>query len=584
MTTDVDVQTTQQQQTSNPEYEYPSPKQSCPPTPKLTDYKVSKRKSTPSRSLSNINNTDEKYLQGIVTLDVYSVYKDNPKMLLSRTEKKDLPFDLSNFKNTRGAPEVVWKKDISPDEDMYDQLTPEEIRISSTLRVLPLQYLHIKETILTQVHKRGPFKKRDAKSWFRIDTAILFDWFKALGWIPSDDEWEKKKMEHTDTESETYSETTFTPSEGLLENLLPFTPPRERAEPLENTRVMSLFLKALLSLIFRLWIATLTVSVLMYFVRRVPLQPIVHHSGKLVREQILEANIIGEQNDWQVTPALFGIPFATEITGTVNLMIGPVASLEHNACLPFTFTDNIKDNDTLIGMVIRGGCEFDRKVFHMQNAGFTVALIYNNDNEQALANIRMSSHSMGDKVQIMAGFMNLHQASQLLDIIEEKKTPTLKITTPYQDWINKKIIISGLIDMLLLFVLVVVTGTAFLLLGLAINIGHNLVTRGQLLTLETIYEASVLILAISPTTNPPKLDKITFPTKILAESDLTASWKEGGIAGHESCPICIEEFEVGNVLRELPCHHVFHDTCVDPWLLGHNRLCPVCKQDVLKVE
>lgn len=59
--------------------------------------------------------------------------------------------------------------DISPDEDMYDQLTPEEIRISSTLRVLPLQYLHIKETILTQVHKRGPFKKRDAKSWFRID-------------------------------------------------------------------------------------------------------------------------------------------------------------------------------------------------------------------------------------------------------------------------------------------------------------------------------------------------------------------------------------------------------------------------------
>ncbi|KAJ3268173.1 hypothetical protein HDV01_003356 [Terramyces sp. JEL0728] len=197
MTTDVDVQTTLQQQTSKSQYEYPSPKESCPPTPRLAEYKVSKRKSTPSRSLSHINSTDEKYLQGIVTLDVYSVYRDNPQMLLNRAEKKELPFDLANFKNTRGAPEVVWKKggvlDISPDEDMYDQLTPEEIRISSTLRVLPLQYLHIKETILTQVHKRGPFKKRDAKSWFRIDTAILFDWFKALGWIPSDDEWEKKK-------------------------------------------------------------------------------------------------------------------------------------------------------------------------------------------------------------------------------------------------------------------------------------------------------------------------------------------------------------------------------------------------------
>ncbi|KAJ3257576.1 hypothetical protein HK103_004485 [Boothiomyces macroporosus] len=360
-------------------------------------------------------------------------------------------------------------------------------------------------------------------------------------------------MDHTDAESETYSETTFTSNEGLLENLLPFTPPRERTEPLENTRVMSLFLKALQSLIFRLWIATLTVSVLMYFVRRVPLQPIVHHSGKLVREQILEANIAGEHNDWQITPALFGTPFDTEITG-------PVVALEQNACLPFTFSENIKDNDTLIGLVIRGGCEFDRKVFHMQNAGFTVALIYNNDNEQPLANIRMSSHSMGDKVQIMTGFMNLHQATELLDIMDGKKSVSLTISMPYQAWINRKILISGLVDMLLLFVLVVVTGTGFLLLGLAINIGHNLATRGQLLTLETIYEASILILAISPNSNPPKLDKITFPTKILAESDLTASWKEGGIAGHESCPICIEEFEVGDVLRELPCHHVFHDT------------------------
>ncbi|KAJ3268174.1 hypothetical protein HDV01_003357 [Terramyces sp. JEL0728] len=347
-------------------------------------------------------------------------------------------------------------------------------------------------------------------------------------------------MEHTDTESETFSESNFTPNEGILENLLPFTPPRERTEPLENRRVMSLFLKALLSLIFRLWIATLTVSVLMYFVRRVPLQPIVHHSGKLVREQILEASIAGEQNDWQVTPALFGAPFESEITD-------------------YKIDMEIKDH-SLIGLVTRGGCEFDRKAFHMQNAGFTVALIYNNDNEQALANIRMSSHSMGDKVQIMAGFMNLYQATQLLDIIEDKQSHLLKITLPYQEWINKKIVISGLIDMLLLFALVVVTGTGFLLLGLAINIGHNLVTRGQFLTLETIHEASILILAISPSSNPPKLEKITFPTKILAESDLTASWKEGGIAGHESCPICIEEFEVGNVLRELPCHHVFHDT------------------------
>ena len=56
----------------------------------------------------------------------------------------------------------------------YDLLTTEEIGICSTLRILPDQYLHIKETILLQVAKRGPFKKRDAKSWFRIDVNKVF--------------------------------------------------------------------------------------------------------------------------------------------------------------------------------------------------------------------------------------------------------------------------------------------------------------------------------------------------------------------------------------------------------------------------
>jgi hypothetical protein len=87
---------------------------------------------------------------------------------------------------------------ISPHEANYHDLTPEELKTSSILRVTPSQYLSIKETILTHVHTRGPFKKRDAKSWFRIDvnkvigtnqTAILFDWFRALGWIPSEEEW-----------------------------------------------------------------------------------------------------------------------------------------------------------------------------------------------------------------------------------------------------------------------------------------------------------------------------------------------------------------------------------------------------------
>lgn len=58
---------------------------------------------------------------------------------------------------------------IPPSAPGYDLLTIEEVGICSTLRILPLAYMHMKETILGQVSKRGPFKKRDAKSWFKID-------------------------------------------------------------------------------------------------------------------------------------------------------------------------------------------------------------------------------------------------------------------------------------------------------------------------------------------------------------------------------------------------------------------------------
>jgi len=50
--------------------------------------------------------------------------------------------------------------------------------------------------------------------------------------------------------------------------------------------------------------------------------------------------------------------------------------------------------------------------------------------------------------------------------------------------------------------------------------------------------------------------------------------------GHETCPICIVDFEEGDELRVLPCEgkHRFHQTCVDPWLLELSGSCPLCRQ------
>ncbi|XP_058703976.1 E3 ubiquitin-protein ligase RNF128 isoform X2 [Poecile atricapillus] len=50
----------------------------------------------------------------------------------------------------------------------------------------------------------------------------------------------------------------------------------------------------------------------------------------------------------------------------------------------------------------------------------------------------------------------------------------------------------------------------------------------------------------------------------------------------DSCVVCFEQYKPNDVMRVLTCNHVFHKTCIDPWLLEHGT-CPLCKCDILKV-
>ncbi|KAJ8907183.1 hypothetical protein NDN08_003665 [Rhodosorus marinus] len=46
-----------------------------------------------------------------------------------------------------------------------------------------------------------------------------------------------------------------------------------------------------------------------------------------------------------------------------------------------------------------------------------------------------------------------------------------------------------------------------------------------------------------------------------------------------SCVICLSDYDVGDMLRILPCQHAFHGKCVDHWL-QLDKSCPLCKQDI----
>ncbi|KAF8397454.1 hypothetical protein HHK36_016371 [Tetracentron sinense] len=43
-----------------------------------------------------------------------------------------------------------------------------------------------------------------------------------------------------------------------------------------------------------------------------------------------------------------------------------------------------------------------------------------------------------------------------------------------------------------------------------------------------------------------------------------------------TCSVCLEQVNMGELIRSLPCLHQFHANCIDPWLRQQGT-CPVCK-------
>lgn len=77
-------------------------------------------------------------------------------------------------------------------------------------------------------------------------------------------------------------------------------------------------------------------------------------------------------------------------------------------------------------------------------------------------------------------------------------------------------------------------------------------------------------------TNAAKKALSRIPQKAIRKCDIELDPE------FDLCAICVENYKVSDVVRLLACRHVFHKSCVDPWLL-EQRTCPICKMDILQV-
>jgi len=74
--------------------------------------------------------------------------------------------------------------------------------------------------------------------------------------------------------------------------------------------------------------------------------------------------------------------------------------------------------------------------------------------------------------------------------------------------------------------------------------------------------------------------KGTPPAKQDFVDSLPISTYSASFASQPKCAVCLEDFEDGTEMAELPCSHRFHgDSCVKPWLKIHNS-CPVCRYEL----
>ncbi|CAN6634270.1 hypothetical protein TRVA0_014S02058 [Trichomonascus vanleenenianus] len=80
------------------------------------------------------------------------------------------------------------------------------------------------------------------------------------------------------------------------------------------------------------------------------------------------------------------------------------------------------------------------------------------------------------------------------------------------------------------------------------------------------------------TVNLNNSDTVSLPIPTINNNDNNATNTDNE-DNTIACSICLDAIEPANLIRQLDCHHVFHDDCIARWLTTRKAVCPLCQTD-----
>ncbi|KAE8300294.1 RING finger protein 150 Precursor [Larimichthys crocea] len=238
-----------------------------------------------------------------------------------------------------------------------------------------------------------------------------------------------------------------------------------------------------------------------------------------------------------------------------GLVLVPTLLQDRQACDPSVRFPPVYHNTAWVALVAAGNCSYREKIRNVANYNASAVVIYNVGSAGANDTITMPHQGTGDVVAIM---IPEPRGREIVALLEQHIVIMLQITIGTRN-LQKYVSRTSVVFVSISFIVLMIISLAWLVFYYIQRFRYaNARDRNQ----RRLGDAAKKALSKLQVRTIKKGDEET-------ESDF------------DNCAVCIESYKPNDVVRILPCRHVFHKHCVDPWLQDH-RTCPMCKMNILK--